>query len=298
MASIDDTRRVAKLAARQHGNVTAQQLRDHGHSRMQIAQKVAEGWLIPRHTGVFAVGHVPRTRESIWAAAVLAVGSYSVLSHRSAAAHWGIVRGAVPLEVTVPTYAGISHRDGIRVHRAALPEEHFEVRDRIRITSLARTVLDIAAVQPQRALDRVVEQAQVLHHLDPVLLAAEVECRRGYRGNGKVRRMLVGAIDPAAVRSVLELRFLELCQSHGIPRPLVNEQVGEWRPDFLWPEHRLVVETDSAAFHSSLAARRRDPLKDEALAALGFIVLRLRWRDVVETPAATAARVRAALAAR
>jgi hypothetical protein len=65
----------------------------------------------------------------------------------------------------------------------------------------------------------------VLHHLDPVLLSAEVECRRGYRGNGKLRRMLIGAVDPGAVRSVLELRFLELCQSHGIPRPLVNEQM-------------------------------------------------------------------------
>ena len=64
------------------------------------------------------------------------------------------------------------------------------------------------------------------------------------------------AVDPADVRSVLELRFLRMCAFHGIPRPLVNIRVGEWTPDFLWPEHRLVVETDGAAFHR---ARSRWP---------------------------------------
>ena len=63
--------------------------------------------------------------------------------------------------------------------------------------------------------------------------------------------MLVGAVDPADVRSVLELRFLRMCAAHGLPRPQVNVRMGEWTPDFYWPEWGLVVETDSVAFHST-----------------------------------------------
>lgn len=290
----NDTQRVARLAARQHGNVSYGQLVERGLSHAQIRQRVAAGWLIPRHADVYAVGHVPQTRESRWMAATLAVGMDAVLSHRAAAAHWEILRGPVPTEVTVPTYAGHDHRDGILVHRCALPPHHMETRDGIPVTSLLLTVFDIAAVEPRR-LDRVFEQAQVRYHLDPVIAAAEAECRRGYRGTGRIRRLLAGAVDPAAVRSVLELRFLELCQAYEIPRPLVNESLGRWSLDFWWPAQRLAVETDSAAFHSSLAATRRDRLKDEDVAALAINLIRLRWRDVVEAPAPTAAQVLTAL---
>ena len=73
--------------------------------------------------------------------------------------------------------------------------------------------------------------------------------------------MLVGAVDPADVRSVLELRFLRMCAAHGLPRPQVNVRIGEWMPDFYWPDWGLIVETDSVAFHSTAwrghATRRR-----------------------------------------
>jgi hypothetical protein len=291
-----DSRRVARIAARQHGVVTYQQLVDCGMSRQRIRTEIAAGRLILRHSDVYAVGHMPWRRESRWMAGVLALGAGAALSHRAAGAHWGILRGSVPTELTVPTHAGRAHRDGLLVHRSLILPGHVEVRDGIPVTTLLRTILDLAAVLDVGALARAFEQAQVIHHLDPLPLMVEVECRRGYRGNAKLRSLLAGAVDPAAVRSVLELRFLQLCEEFGIPRPLVNEPIGAWTPDFWWPEHGLVVETDSAAFHSSLAARRRDPLKDEAFATLGLTLLRLRWRDVVEAPAATAATVLAHLA--
>jgi hypothetical protein len=291
VAGRDDTRALARLAAAQNGNVAFAQLRALGLTRHEIEGRVRAGWLIPRHTGVFAVGHVPASRESVWHAAVLALGDGAVLSHTSAAALWGMVRPTAITEVTVPTTAGRPRRDGIVVHRQGLPPTHVATHRGIPVTTPIRTLLDFAAVASLGALYKAFEQAQVHLHLPPAPLAAEVIARPGQRGNAKLRRVLTGAVDPADVLSVLELRFLRMCDAHGLPRPLVNERIGEWTPDFHWPTWGLIVETDGAAFHSTAAARRRDERKDEAMRALGLVVLRLRWADVVSRPAETVRRI-------
>jgi hypothetical protein len=280
---------IRRLAERQHGNVTFAQLRAARLTRHQIAHRVKEGWLVPRHTAVYAVGHVPRSRESRWHAAVLALGD-AVLSHRAGGAHWAVVGGAVPTEVTVPRDR--RPRDGIVIHRAPLPPEHVTTRDGIPVTTLLRTMLDLATVLPTRRLAQAFEEAQVLHHLPPAPLAAEVLARRRYRGNARLRAILDGAVDPAAVKSILELRFLRMCAAHGIPRPLVNEKIGIWTPDFLWPERRLVVETDSVAFHRTPAKKRRDAEKDAFLTDNGYRVLRVSCADVTETPESVARLIR------
>jgi very-short-patch-repair endonuclease len=288
MGARDDIRRIAE---RQHGNVTRAQLDGIGLTRNEIDERREQGWLIRRHTGVYAVGHVPRTRESRWLAAVLALGEGAVLSHAAAGAHWGILAGAAVTEVIVPTTAGHPKRDGIVVHRQRLPASHVTVRGGIPVTTPIRTLLDLAAVLSLGALARAFEQAQVKLHMPPAPLAAEVLSRPRHRGNAKLRRILPGAVDPTDVRSVLELRFLRLCASSGIPRPRVNVRIGAWTPDFLWPDHRLVVETDGFDFHRTAAARRRDATKDEVLRGEGFTVVRLTWAEVTERAAETAARL-------
>ena len=288
------SQRVAELARRQHGHVSLAQLRE-SLTDDDIRQRREVGWLIPRHQEVYAVGHVPRAREAIWAAAVLALGPEAVLSHTSAGALWRIVRGPVQTHVTLPPELGRKPRDGILVHRQALPQAHLATHDGIPCTNLLRTLLDLAAVLPLTALGRSFEEAQVVHELSPDVLAAEVLSRPGHRGTGKLKVILAGAVDPAGVRSILELRFLRLCAAHGIPRPLVNEKLGVWTPDFLWPEHMVIVETDGVAFHRTAAKRRRDAMKDEYLRGAGFTVIRLRWAHVVERPAETAAKLRGAL---
>jgi hypothetical protein len=280
MRGRDDNRHIAELAARQHGNVTAAQLADIGLSARAIEEREERGWLIRRHTGVYAVGHVPRTRESRWAAAVLALGVGAVLSHVAAIT-----------EVIVPTYAGRPRRDGIVVHRQRLPATHVTVHRGIPVTTPTRTLLDLASVLSLSALAKCFEQAQVRLHLPPAPLAAEVIARPRHRGNAKLRRILQGAVDPAAVRSVLELRFLRMCAAYGIPRPEVNVRIGPWTPDFLWPDRRLIVETDGYEFHRTAAAKRRDAAKDEFMRGLGFTVVRVTWADVVERPSQTATRV-------
>lgn len=291
MAGRDDTRAAAELAARQHGNIAHRQLRELGLTRHEIDGRVELGWLIPRHTGVFALGHVPATRESAWHAAVLALGDGAVLSHTSAAVLWGIVPRTAIVELTVPTTAGHVKRDGIVVHRQRLPREHVTTHRGVPVTTPIRTLLDYAAVAPLNALFRAFEQAQVHLHIPPAPIAAEVIARPRARGNGKLRKVLSGAVDPADVRSVLELRFLRMCAAHGLPRPQVNVRMGEWTPDFYWPEWGLIVETDSVAFHSTAWEQQRDALKDDAMRALGLDVLRLRWAEVVGQPAETARRI-------
>jgi very-short-patch-repair endonuclease len=293
VAHRDDTRGVAALATRQNGNVTHRQLLDAGLSRDEIVWRCEADWLIRRHTGVFAVGHVPASRESAWHAAVLALGDWAVLSYTTAAVLWRMLRETAVIEVTVPTTAGHAKRDGIVVHRQSLPETHITTHHGIPVTTPIRTLLDLAAVAPVSVLFRAFEQAQVHLHVPPAPLAAEVIARPRARGNGKLRRVLAGAVDPAEVRSVLELRFLRLCDAHGIPRPEVNVRIDEWTPDFYWPEWGLVVETDGVEFHRTTAARRRDALKDEFMRGRGLSVMRLTWAEVTEHPAETARRIRA-----
>lgn len=295
MTASGSARAVARLGARQHGHVTTRQLQALGWQRWTIATKIDQGLLIPRHRGVYAVGHSPRTREARWMAAVLSAGSHGVLSHRAAAALWGIVDGAVVTDITVPPRAGHRVRLSATVHRSAIPPEHITRRDGIPVTTLVRTLLDLASVYRLPRLARAFENAQVRHGMPPEPLAAEVISRRGYRGNARLRTILAGAVDPESVRSILELRFLRLCSAHDIDRPLVNHELGRWTVDFLWPKRRLVVETDGVRFHRTAAQRTRDRERDEGLCAEGFRVLRLQWADVVERPAATATGIRAAL---
>jgi predicted transcriptional regulator of viral defense system len=289
------SRQIARLAGRQHGHVTLTQLLEAGLTKRQVAGRVRAGSLVPRHRGVYAVGHVPATRAARFRAATLTFAG-SVLSHRAAAALWGILVGAVPIEVTVATTAGRGGRDGILVHRAPLPPEHVTTRDGIPVTTLLRTLLDLAQIMTPWQLAKAFEEAQVQHDLKPEPLAVEVLSRRSYRGNRRLAELLDGAVDPERVRSLLELRFLRLCAAHGLPRPLVNVKIGKWTPDFRWPEAEVVVETDGVRFHRTAAKRRQDARKDAALRGLGLHVIRLTWVDVTEAPERTASLVRAALA--
>lgn len=295
MRGSGSTGRAAKIAAGQHGNITYDQLRSCGLSRDQVLARHGTGWLVSRHTGVYAIGHVPRTRESRWAAAVLALGDAAALSHRAAAAHLDVLRGPVPTEVTVPYLAGHRHRDGIVVHRSVLAEEDVRSRDRIATTTPLRTLLDLARVIELRRLRRVFEELQVSHRLRPDAVAAALVLRPRSAGNRHLRLLLLDAVDPAAVRSVLELRFLRLCAAHGIPRPEVNVREGRWLPDFLWRDARVVVETDGVAYHRTAAKRVRDATKDDELAASGWLVLRVTWTDVQRRPADVAALLRSHL---
>jgi predicted transcriptional regulator of viral defense system len=282
MDARDVDRLIAHLAERQYGVVGRRQLLDAGIGRGAIAPRLASGRLFRLHAGVYAVGHRAITARGRWLAAVLACGDGAVLSHRTAAALWGIRPSSSPrIEVTVPTEGGRA-RPGIVIHRSRAPLEA-TVHERIPVTTPARTLLDLAGTLDAAGLARAVEQAEVLRLFDLRAIEAALEMHRGRRGAARLRC----ALDDARfelTRSELERRFLRLCERHALPPPLVNALVGGLEVDFHWPALRLIVEMDSLRFHGTRTAFERDRARDAHLLAAGWRVLRFTHRRLAHEP--------------
>jgi very-short-patch-repair endonuclease len=287
---------MAELASRQRGVVARTQLRAIGLSRHAIDRRLKAARLHPIYRGVYLVGHSfppPGAREL---GAVLACGRGAVVSHRAAAALWRLLPGAGrEIDVTVP---GRDRRrtDGIRTHRVG----DLEPRDvrrlgGIPVTAPARTILDLASVVPPRELERALAEAEArrLTHGGQLL---SLLARVGPRPGVATLRSLVGAdAHPALTRSEAEERLLALIRASELPRPEINVRVGPHEVDFLWRNQRLVVEVDGFRFHSSRAAFERDRLQDAELAAMGFRVVRVTWRQLVDGPEAVLTRIVTAL---
>jgi hypothetical protein len=189
--------------------------------------------------------------------------------------------------VTVP---GRSHliQPGIEVHRSTtLTASDVTIKDGIPVTTVARTLADLAAVLPERAVERALEQAVSLEILDGRALADQIS--RHPRGACLRRLTSRGRID-TPTESVQEERFLALCRSAGVPEPerqiwLDPHDGGPMvRADFLWREQRLVIETDSVRFHGTRRAFESDRRRDQRLILAGWRVIRITWRQVIETP--------------
>src|SRR4051812_25632030 len=147
---------VAALAGRQHGVVARRQLAALGLRSAAIDRRVAAGRLHPIHRGVYAVGHTVLALRGRWMAAVLAAGPEAVLSHRAAAALWAI-RPGTWIEVTAPH---APRRRGIVGHRGTVAPDERTVRDGIPVTTVARTLLDLAAILEPRLLERAMDEAE------------------------------------------------------------------------------------------------------------------------------------------
>jgi very-short-patch-repair endonuclease len=210
-------------------------------------------------------------------AAVLACGEGAVLSHLTAAAHWGMRPPRTgSIDVSVPTTAGRARRRGIRLHRSTcLPASAVTIRKGIPTTTPVRTIADLRRVLSQRDLERAIAQAQVLRlPIDPE-----------------------PGILNEPTRSDLERDFPRLCRRHRLPKPEVNVRIGRFMPDFLWGDRRLIVETDGFETHGTRSAFESDRARDARLKAMGYDVLRFTHRQVLDDGAAVAATVRALLRA-
>jgi very-short-patch-repair endonuclease len=270
---------IATLAGRQHGVVALTQLKAMGLSADAVKHRLRCRRLHRVHRGVYAVGHPALTREGRWLAAVLACGPPAVLSHRSAGALWGIrPSAAAAIDVTVPTRGGRRRREGIVVHRTTrLGEEEVTASLGIPVTTLARTLLDLAAVLPRRGLEKAIDESERLGLFDLTPLRAAFQA---HPGRHAVAAVLKNRAEPIFTRSDLEERLLELCERHGVPQPKVNTHVGEFEVDFLWPEARLIVETDGRASHATHAAFESDRARDAELTVAGYRVVRFTHRQV------------------
>lgn len=285
---------MAALARRQHGVVARRQLLALGLSLDAIDHRVERGRLHPLHRGVYAVGHRKLPRAGAWMAAVLAGGESAVLSHRSAAALWGIRDTAGrSTEVTAPTHR--RRRSGLVVHQAKLPADEVTVHDAIPVTTPARTLLDLAALLDEHRLARAAERAEALRLTSPTSLEELTQRYPKRPGTTNVKRLIEEhRIVPTTTANDLERRFLTFLDANELPRPLVNESLDpHTTPDFRWPKERLIVELDGFETHGTRAAFERDRARDRQLMAQGWRVARITKRQLDDDPETIVAELRA-----
>ena len=271
-------RAVAILASRQHGVVARRQLESLGVTAGSIRRQRENGRLHLVHRGVYVVGHPAVTPRGRWMAAVLASGPEALLSHRSAAALWGLID--VPGGLIDVIGAGKGSR-GVRVHRSAdISNEDRMVRDGIPVTSPSRTLVDLAAVVSDRRLTYAFEAAERQQVLDVEKVDALCGRRRGTK---VLRRLITDQTEPDPVRSRVERRFLAACRQARLPKPAVNVAIGDSTVDFLWPKTGLIVELDTFGFHGSRRQFEEDRRRDLELRLQGFSVVRVTDRQLVRS---------------
>ena len=288
--------KIAQLAERQWGHVTRRQLLELGLSARAISRKIGRGELIRVHAGVYAVGHPRPEARARAAAAVLACGEGAVLSHESAAAHWGIrPRWPQRPEVSVP---GDRRRPGIRIHRERpLQGPDIHRHQGIRTTSPAQTLLDIAPRLTDSQLVRAVNDARLHAGLRIVDLERLLNRCHGQTGAPALRRA-AGLAEDEPTRSSFEDAFLAFARRHGLPIPRVNVVVAGHRVDVLFEDEKVIVELDGRRFHDGYAAFDSDRDRDADTLAAGYVTIRITWNRLKQQPAREAARLHSILQTR
>jgi len=277
---------VANLAARQHGVVGRAQLLGLGLSRRAIGRRVDRGLLHPLHPGVYAVGHPDISQDGRWMAAVLAGGDGAVLTHGSAAGLWGIrgQRHGAANEIATPNKTRSTN--ALRRRCVAHFPAEVTIRRGIPVTSLLRTIVDLASILRVEALEAAVREAQYRHGVDFDSLDRLVREYRGRRGVRSLRACLenLGAGPRGRTRSLLESRFASLLARIDLPQPELNALLDvEGRlieADCLWRKERTIIELDGEAAHRTDAAFESDRRRDLRLQALGWKVGRVTWRQL------------------
>lgn len=311
-------RLVNRIAERQHGIVTLDQLREAGLSRQMVRHRVRKGRFTRMHRGVYRVG--PRlSMRADEMAAVLACGARAVLSHRSAAALWEILpsprRDGSPASMAPEVSVFRSDRGvaapGILAHRVTtLRPEDRTTHEGIPVTTPTRTVLDLATLAARRPgtadrdrlppvsrrdVERAVATAEREGLATLADLRAHLTASPRWPGSVLLREILDIEGGPAFTRSEAESRLLELVRSARLPSPRTNARVGRYEVDLLWRTAGLAVEVDGYTFHGSRDRFEGDRIRDAELAAQGILVIRVTWRQIRDEPTAVVGRVARAL---
>jgi very-short-patch-repair endonuclease len=280
---------LADMASRSHGVVTRVQLLRAGITSEEIRQRMRNGSLHREHHGVYRVGHRAPSVEATFLAAVWACGNGAVLSGRAAAHLWGLTKGRPPRpEVTAPT----KHRlEGVTTHRARSIEA--TTHRGIPITTVPRTLVDLASHLSLDALARACHEAGVKHDTTPSQVEAVLAKRPNAHRSATLREVLRGNV--RVTLSELERQFQRRLKEANLPLPRTNRPAHGRRVDCRWPEHRLTVELDSYRYHRSRHAWEQDRRREREARARGDEFRRFTYGDVVESPAMMLAELRALL---
>ena len=272
------------MVQRQHGVIARRQLLGLGFGRGEIEWRIARGRLHPVMAGVYAVGRPDLDQHGRWMAAVLACGPGAVLSHRSAAALWGIDEGRRD-EIDVSTrISSARRRPGVDLHRRpSLQADALSEHDGIPVTAVVQTLVDLAAGSNRPRLERAVNEADKLGLVDPEALRVALERHRGQPGVAPLRALL----DRRTFRlsdSELERWFRPLARAAGLPEPLTKQWVNGFEVDFYWPNLGLVVETDGLRYHRTPSQQARALRRDQAHTAAGLTSLRFSHEQIKFEP--------------
>jgi very-short-patch-repair endonuclease len=270
--------RLTRLATLQHGVASRAQLLDAGLGRGAVRHRMASGALTPLFHGTYALGRTTATAHGWAQAALLSVGADAVLSHRTAAFLWGLAGPPDAVHLNVPRR--LQPRAGLVPHSGPpLARGDTRRRDGLSVTSPLRTLADLRD-DGDADFDRLASEAQVLR----LVTADELE-----------RIAPAGA---APSRSALERAMNRIVTCARLPRPLPGRHVAGYECDFLWPRERVIVETDGWDTHGHRTRFETDRARDATHAALGYVVLRFTWRQLVDEPMLVAARLAQVLALR
>ena len=277
------------------------QLRELGLDKHWVKRRVANGFLHSVYRGVYSVGVPTVSWRGRNLASVLACGPRAVLSHRSAAGLWGLRLNSTWLEVTVPEK--VKGPPAVRVHRTRMIDPvDFTALDGIPVTTVARTLLDLAGVLRSQDLLAAIDRAERLRIFDLAAVVAVLDRANGRRGARALRRA-IAAYEPSTQKSELERRFRALIESTGDIRTpsfnaLVDGEAGTHEVDAFWGPERLAVQLDGFEFHRTRRDRERDADSDADLELAGLRVMRLTWDDVAVNAERTRRRLRMAGAGR
>jgi very-short-patch-repair endonuclease len=276
---------VAWVGDQQLGLITTPQLHVAGVRRGSVEWRLATGTLHRRHRGVYLVGHPIPVPGAVELAAVLACGERVFVSHRSAAALWGLASTpASAVEVTVVD-RGCRSRDGIRVHRVQTlaAADRGECRG-IPVTAPASTLIDYAATASREETERAIAEGFARRLLTEPQLIAAIERNPNRAGVARVKAILGQPGGPSRTRSGGERAMLRLIRAARLPTPRTNYLVAGFTADFCWPDQRLIVEVDGHPYHSSRAAIERDHRRDIAHKDAGYEVLRFTAQQLRDDP--------------
>ncbi len=266
-----------------HDVVTLEQLLDEGVTQRGLRTMLAREHVFRRHPGVFLVSDRP-DHKALAFAAVTHCGDDALVSFWSAVWLWDLTDQepeGFPF-VTVPAHRMTHKAEEIQVKRTRRPDAGW-TRDGIPVTSLHRTIDDVARTAPSSSLKAILGRAERKHALELDALYADAT-------SAMLKRTLETYVAGRGLTdSELEARFLDIVVRAGLPRPQMQRRKAGGRVDFIWPDLRLIVEVDGWDSHRGRVAFTEDRRRDREHWRQGFQTLRYTWSDVTLNPAEVAA---------
>ena len=283
---------IARLVHR--GVVTHEALVAEGVDPRSIEHRLRRKRLIKLWRGVYLVGHGDPAPFALEYAALRFAGPTATLSDRPAAAIYRLLPCQVDPTIHLPLGEKRASPAGLHLHTRDLdPQEVTTVHGDLRITTPERTILDIAPTLDDEQLENVIALAIRNRLTTERKLEAQLDRRRGHRGTKRVRQVL--DLGPEWTASRAERVFLQMLRDAELPLPQANARLGRRMPDFLWKEHRVLVEIDSWRWHGDRRAFESDTDRHGRWTAQGWTVLKFTPRQLRDQPLLVIARVTAAL---